>query len=140
MLVVDADMVVEGQITLLGSARIDGRFRGVLVCTSIEVGPDGFVEGTLIAERLVVAGQIIGIARARMVHLADTAIVEGEIYQERLSMDEAATLVGESRRDPGFEMPLAYREMQARERRIDDEFARMSAESRVRRTEEADNF
>jgi cytoskeletal protein CcmA (bactofilin family) len=138
MLVVDADTLLQGQLVLLGSARIDGRFEGGLVCASVEIGPDGFFEGTVIAEQLTVSGQIVGTARARHVHLSATAIVEGELHHERLSMDETATLVGESRRVTRFEMPSEYRTLVARERRVDDDFQRLSAESRVRRADEAD--
>jgi cytoskeletal protein CcmA (bactofilin family) len=138
MLIVEADMMVVGQLTLLGAARIDGRFEGSLVCRSIEVGPDGYVEGTLVAEDITIAGQLVGAGWGRRIHLAGTAIVEGELHQEQLSMDEKASLVGESRRQARFEMPAPYRNLLERERRAASEFEEMSAEARVRRAAEAD--
>jgi len=138
MLVVDADTVMEGQLTILGNVRIDGLFRGAVTCTSLEIGSDGVVEGNVIAERLIIAGQLIGIARARVVHLYGTAIVEGEVFQEKLSMDADASLLGESRRLKAFEMPHVYRSLEARERQLDEEIEQISTAARVRKADQAE--
>ncbi len=139
MLVVDADTILEGELTVLGTVRIDGLFRGQLSCTSLELGIDGVIEGTVMAERLIVAGQIIGVARARVVHLYATAILEGELHQEKLSMDDEATLIGESRRLKVFNMPPAYLGLVAREQQLDAEIDRIETEARVRKADSADD-
>jgi cytoskeletal protein CcmA (bactofilin family) len=137
MLTIDADMVVQGTFHVLGTVRLEGRCDGLIVCTRLEVGIDGYLNGDLFAEELVVAGQIVGRMHARHVHLLSGAIVEGELIHERLQMDEAATLVGESRRHRALQMPPEFIQMQARSRSADDDFRNLETESRVRRVEEA---
>ena len=139
MLVVDIDTVMEGELTVLGNVRIDGVFRGQLSCTSLELGVDGVIEGSVMAERLIVAGQIIGVARARVVHLYGTAILEGELHQEKLSMDDDAALLGESRRLKVFDMPPAYQGLIAREQQLDAEIDRIEIEARVRKADEVED-
>jgi hypothetical protein len=139
MLLIEAEMVLQGHMTFLGPCRIEGRLQGSIVCTSIEVGPYAMVEGTLVAEEtLSISGQLIGVGWAKRIQLAGTAIVEGELHQEQLTMDEHATLVGESRREPGFAMPAPYVALQERQRQAQSELDSLTAESRARREAEAD--
>lgn len=137
MLIVDADTVLEGELTVLGAVRVDGLFRGRIYCTSLEIGVDGVIEGSIMTERLIVGGQIVGSAKARVVHLHATAIVEGELHQEKLSMDGDAALFGDSRRLKAFDMPAAYLGLVERERQIDAEIDRIETEARVRKADEA---
>jgi cytoskeletal protein CcmA (bactofilin family) len=133
MLVIDADMIVNGQLTVVGTVRLDGRFDGDIVCSRLEIGSDGYLFGTAVAHEVVVAGQIVGRVQARKIHLIKSAIVEGELQHEQLQMDETATLVGESRRYSRLEMPAVYRDLEVRARQADDDFKMLETESRVRR-------
>jgi cytoskeletal protein CcmA (bactofilin family) len=137
MLIIEADMVVQGQLTIVGTVRLDGRYEGTIVCSRLEIGPDGYLLGDAVADELMVAGQIVGSVRARRVHLAATAIVEGELNHTELQMDEAAALVGESRRHKILEMPPVFQDLVARARFAEDDFRRLETEHRVRRAEEA---
>ena len=137
MLIIEADMAVEGQLTVIGTVRLEGRFEGTLVCSRLEIGTDGYLLGHVTAGEILVAGQIVGTAQARTIHLAATAIVEGELRHEQLRMDEAAMLVGESRRHARLDMPAAYLTLESKARHAEDDFQRLETESRVKRTEEA---
>jgi cytoskeletal protein CcmA (bactofilin family) len=137
MLTIEADMALDGQLTVLGIVRLEGRFDGTIVCTRLEIGSDGYLFGRAIAHELVVAGQIVGSVQARRIHLTGTAIVEGEVVHELLQMDETATLVGESRRHSGLAMPQSYAALETRARVDDADFRDLEMESRVRRAAEA---
>jgi cytoskeletal protein CcmA (bactofilin family) len=137
MMTIDADTMVQGQFHVLGTVRLEGRCDGSIVCTRLEIGVDGYLHGTAFAEELSVDGQIVGTVHARQVHLKSGAIVEGELVHEKLRMDEAATLVGESRRLHSLEMPHAYRQLAARTLDADDDIRSLEIQSRVRRVEEA---
>ena len=139
MLIIESDMVVQGQLTIVGTVQLEGRFEGMIVCSRLEVGPDGYLLGQAIAGELVVSGQVVGTIVARQVHLTGSAIVEGEVKHEQLRMDEAATLVGESRRQQRLEMPPAFLALEARARQTEDDFRKLETESRVRRAAEAVN-
>lgn len=139
MLIIESDMVVQGQLTIVGTVQLEGRFEGTIVCSRLEIGPDGYLLGQGIAGEVVVAGQIVGSLVARQIHLKNSSIVEGELKHEQLQMDEAATLVGESRRHARLEMPQAYLTLVDRARQTEDDFRRLETESRVRRAADAVN-
>ena len=137
VLIIESDMIVQGQLTIVGTVRLEGRFDGALVCTRLEIGTDGYLMGQVVTGELVVAGQIVGQIRARLADLKPTAIVEGQLWHEQLRMDAAATLVGESRRQSYLDMPPEFLALEARVRQTEDDFRRLETESRVRWAEEA---
>lgn len=137
MLIIEADMMVQGQLTIVGNVLLEGRFEGTLVCSRLEIGSDGYLTGHAVTNELIVAGQIVGSACARTVHLLGTAIVEGELRHEQLRMDLSATLVGESRRHQRLDMPAAFLDLEARAKSADADFRNLEMESRSRRADEA---
>lgn len=137
MLIIGSDMVTQGQLTIVGTVHLQGRFEGTLICSRLEIGVDGFLLGHAVTHDLIVGGQIVGSAHARHVHLLDTAIVEGELRHEMLRMDEAATLVGESRRHQRLDMPTAFLALEARALHTEADFRSLEIESRLRRADEA---
>lgn len=139
MLIIEADMVVQGELTIIGTVIVEGRFEGTLVCSRLEIGIDGYVLGRAIAGEIDVAGQVVGAVQAREVYLRDTALVEGEVKHEQLRMDEQATLVGESKRHARLEMPPAFIALETRARMAESDFRNLETASRVRYAEEALN-
>lgn len=137
MMTLDADMAAQGRLVVLGAVRLEGRFEGTIVCSKLEIGPDGYLFGNAITQELLVAGQLVGTVRAQRVYLTGSAILEGELSYETLRMDETATLVGESRRQGSLEMPAEYVAMATRARQTNEEFVNLEVESRVRRVAEA---
>jgi cytoskeletal protein CcmA (bactofilin family) len=137
MLTIEADMIVQGDLLILGTVRLEGRFEGTIMCNRLEIGVDGYVEGRVFTEQLTLAGQIVGLAHARVVHLLAGAILEGELVHEQLRMDEAATLVGESRRHKGLGMPSEFSALQAKSKRFEDDFRNLETAHRVKRADEA---
>ena len=139
MLIIEADMVVQGQLTIVGTVLIEGRFEGTLVCSRLEIGVDGYVLGRAIAGEIDVAGQIVGEVISREVYLRGTALIEGEVKHEQLRMDESAALVGESKRHARLEMPPAFLALESRARMAESDFRNLETSSRVRRAQEALN-
>ncbi len=139
MLIIEADMVVQGQLTIVGTVLIEGRFEGTLVCSRLEIGVDGYVLGRAIAGEIDVAGQIVGEVIAREVYLRGTALIEGEVKHEQLRMDESAALVGESKRHARLEMPPAFLALESRARMAESDFRNLETSSRVRHAQEALN-
>jgi len=138
MVVIEADMATQGRLVVLGAVRLEGRYEGTIICSRLEVGPDGYLMGSVMTQDLRLEGQIIGTVRATRVHLLDSAILEGELYHETLQMEGAATLVGESRRQKSLEMPEEFTAMQVRATRIDEDFRNFEVEHRVRRADDAE--
>ena len=139
MLIIEADMVVQGQLTIVGTVLVEGRFEGTLVCSRLEIGVDGYLHGRAIAGEIDVAGQVVGEVMARDVYLRGTALIEGEVKHEQLRMDESAALVGESKRQSRLEMPPAFVALETRARMAESDFRNLETANRVRHAQEALN-
>jgi len=85
-----------GEISVNGSARIDGDFEGSIVATeSIIVGKCGVVRAVVQARVMVVAGAVAGNLRAHdRVELHAGARVDGDIETRTLIVDEGVTFNG----------------------------------------------
>jgi cytoskeletal protein CcmA (bactofilin family) len=85
-----------GDISINGSARIDGDFEGSIVATeSIIVGKCGVVRADVQARDMVVAGAVAGNLRAHdRVELHAGARVDGDIETRTLIVDEGVTFNG----------------------------------------------
>ena len=79
MLTIDADMAVQGQLVVLGTVRLEGRFDGAIICSRLEIGPDGYLFGSVVTEDLRVEGQVVGTVRAIRVHLTGSALLEDRL-------------------------------------------------------------
>lgn len=137
MVIIEPNTVMRGDLTILGTVALDGRFEGRIVCSRLEIGADGYLLGDVVAGDIVVKGQIIGSVSAERVLLRNSALVEGELAHVELSMEEDATLVGHSRRQSRVDMPAAYRELGERARRTEEELQQIETESRIRQADEA---
>ena len=109
-----AGSVMQGHLVSAGSIKLDGWFEGDIVCTELEIGPDGYLLGRVIARKLEVSGQIVGNVTAGDAHLLDGAFIEGDLRHVRLALDAGATLSGKSLRILGVHMPDHYLVLEAR--------------------------
>jgi hypothetical protein len=105
---------MQGQLVSAGSIKLDGWFEGDIVCTQLEIGPDGYLLGKVIARELTVAGQIVGNVTAGEVRLLNGAFIEGDVRHVRLALEAGATLSGKSLRILGVHMPSHYLALEAR--------------------------
>lgn len=85
-----------GDISINGSARIDGDFEGSIVATeSIIIGKCGVVRADVQARDMVVAGAVAGNLKAHdRVELHAGARVDGDIETRTLIVDEGVTFNG----------------------------------------------
>lgn len=85
-----------GLLAFRGDVRVDGEMEGRVVANgTLWVGETGLVRADIQAERLVVAGTVIGevVARERIELLA-TANVEGDLHAPRIALEEGSFLRG----------------------------------------------
>ena len=94
--IISKDATLRGAIEAEGTIRVDGRFEGeVSTASDLVVGEGGFVQGTVTAKNVVVAGQLQGKIEARgKLELLPTANVQGEIKMTLLVVEEGAFLQG----------------------------------------------
>ncbi len=111
---IGSQMHIAGRIVCETAARIFGRIEGELRAADVLVGSgahvrgellgtdfvieDGaLIEGTVRGREVTVHGSLKGTIRATEVKLLGCAAVEGEIFHQRLSMEEQTQFEGTSR-------------------------------------------
>jgi len=91
-------ITVVGRVFGEGTVEVFGRIEGKLSASAISIYEGARVEGDLVAEDLIIAGEVKGTIHADRVRLNSTAVVEGDIFHRTLSIEENAHFDGSSKR------------------------------------------
>ena len=92
-----ASLKIEGQVIADGFVRVHGKINGDLQCTSLVIGPNAEITGSVSADSVVVDGRVEGPIRGDDVVLKSQAHVLGDIYHTSLSMEKGAVFDGRSK-------------------------------------------
>lgn len=92
--IIAADVQIEGNVKTAGELQLDGAITGDLVCGGVVMGESGAVNGTISADSVTIRGKVTGQIRAKSVRLEKSAVVEGDVYHESLSVEAGARLTG----------------------------------------------
>jgi cytoskeletal protein CcmA (bactofilin family) len=98
------DLTVTGDVTSNGEIHVDGHVHGDIHCGSLVLSESSEIEGSVIAENVVIRGRLIGSVRALWVTLQSTSHVEGDLLHKSLAVEQGAYFEGKSHRS---EDPLA---------------------------------
>lgn len=88
---------VSGEISGSENLTVDGTVEGVIRLDGacLTVRPEGHVSATIIAQDVVVLGRVEGEIRASgLLQLRGSAVVQGDVFAARLSIEDGATLRG----------------------------------------------
>jgi cytoskeletal protein CcmA (bactofilin family) len=96
--VIDAALVITGNLESERDVQLDGELRGDITCSQLIISRDATLLGNVVADEVVVRGKVKGIIRAGQVMLQDTARVESEIFHKSLIVEQGALFDGESHR------------------------------------------
>lgn len=113
MLTVDTQAPMRGRLIAAGRLVLNSWFEGDIYCSRLEIGPDGYIRGTVVAREVVTEGQIVGSVHAGTVHLLAGAFVEGDICHTALTLDRGATLSGRALRFPAIQYPIDFLNVEA---------------------------
>ena len=105
--------IIEGNLTLQHSLRIDGKLIGNVKSTdSIIIGKDGEVEGEVEVKNAVIGGKIKGkIVASGKVTLETTSVFNGQLKANKLVIDEGSIFDGTSQMGDGnFEKTVVKKE------------------------------
>jgi cytoskeletal protein CcmA (bactofilin family) len=91
------DLTVTGNVTSKGELHLNGRVQGDVRCVALVLGENGQLEGSLVAEDVMIRGRVIGSVRALRVMLQSQAHVEGNLFHKSLSIEQGTHFEGESR-------------------------------------------
>jgi cytoskeletal protein CcmA (bactofilin family) len=93
--IISQEMVITGEISFSGKARIDGTLEGNLTGEYLILSEVGKIKGDLQLESLVCHGQIEGNIYAKVVTIHATAAIKGKLIADSLTVEPGALLSGE---------------------------------------------
>ena len=96
-----------GELASAGELQLDGHFEGRVRCHQLTIGESGALAGEAEAEIAVIKGRFAGQLVARSIRVAETAHVEGDIYQDNIAIEAGATIRGRLLAREGREAPTA---------------------------------
>lgn len=87
-------LAVTGDIVGDGELLVEGRLVGSIRCKALTIGEGGSVQGRIVADSVLVKGEVEGEVEAEQVTLAKTARVIGDVRHAVLAVDAGAVVEG----------------------------------------------
>lgn len=108
--IVGKGTVVEGDLKVQNSLRVDGKVNGKITATeTVVVGREGEVTGAIRSKHVMLAGRVHGnVTASGKVLLESKAMINGDIKASRLVVDEGALLNGKCCMKEGGELGLKH--------------------------------
>ena len=97
------DLTITGNIISQGEIQVNGNVQGDIHCSSLVVGEDAEISGSVVADDVVVRGRLVGSIRGQRLSLQNSCHVEADISHKSLVIEQGAFFEGKSRRadEPG---------------------------------------
>ena len=90
------DLTITGNVSSKGELHLDGQVQGDIRCVALVVGENAQLEGNVVAEYVIVRGQLKGSVRALTVTLEAKSHVEGDLFHKSLSLEQGTHFEGNS--------------------------------------------
>lgn len=92
--ILSAGLTVNGDLSSEGEVQIDCLVNGDVTAVRLAIGENAKVVGEVVADHVLIRGEVVGRIRARSVELDKTAKVRGDIWHELLSIAAGAKVEG----------------------------------------------
>ena len=92
--VIGADVTIRGDISASADLHVDGTIEGDIACASLVQGETSRIEGMVEAERARLAGRTKGTITARELVILKTAVIEGDVHYDSLTIEQGAQVEG----------------------------------------------
>jgi cytoskeletal protein CcmA (bactofilin family) len=96
--VIGTDLSITGNLESKGEIQVEGEVQGDVNAARIVVGERARLTGSLLADDIVVRGNVAGSIRGNNVTLQANSRVEGDIFHRSLAIEQGAFFEGKSRR------------------------------------------
>ena len=96
--IISKELVVHGDLASEGDIQIDGTVKGDVRTAKVTIGEGGSVQGTIVADNVVIAGAVTGEVRSRTVALVPSARVQADISVDSLAIEAGARFEGSCKR------------------------------------------
>ncbi|HYB19577.1 MAG TPA: polymer-forming cytoskeletal protein [Thermodesulfobacteriota bacterium] len=85
----------QGEFTVKGTLRVDGRVDGRVNADCVVLSETGFIKGEVIARKIIIGGKIEGILRAQeILEIKATGKILGEIFTNKICVTEGGEFNG----------------------------------------------
>ena len=88
-------LTITGNVTSKGAIHLDGQVQGDVHCVALVLGENAQLEGSVVAEDVMVRGRLIGSVRALRVTLQSKSHVEGNFFHKSFSIEQDTHFEGE---------------------------------------------
>ncbi len=96
--IISKELTVRGDLASEGDIQIDGTVEGDVRTAKVTIGEGGSVNGTIVADNVVIAGAVTGEVRSKTVALVPGARVKADISVDSLAIAAGARFEGTCRR------------------------------------------
>jgi cytoskeletal protein CcmA (bactofilin family) len=96
--VIGADLTITGNLESRGEIQIEGEVQGDVLAGRIVVGERARITGALIADEIIIRGNVQGSIRGNSVTFQAASRVEGDVFHKSLAIEQGAFFEGKSRR------------------------------------------
>ena len=90
--VISDEITITGTVSSSGNLVVNGNVDGEISCESLEIGPTGFVSGTVKAGQCHLAGKLEGKLSARNVSITSTGNLNGRLSYGNLEVESGASI------------------------------------------------
>lgn len=88
------DLQIDGDLKTDGDIQLDGVVNGDVQTNVLTIGPDAVINGSIVADKVYVAGTVNGTITGRVVELSKSAKIIGDILHQSLAMEAGAHVEG----------------------------------------------
>lgn len=92
--VIGPDVSVKGDVSASADLHIDGTIEGDIKCASLVQGEGSQISGSVIAESARLSGKVSGTISARELTILKSAIIEGDVHYDALTIEQGAQVEG----------------------------------------------
>ena len=92
--VIGSDIVITGNIEASVDLHIEGRVEGDVRCATLVLGDSSTLKGNVYADRVRIAGTVIGAVETKDLAIEATARVNGDVTYERLRVASGGLIEG----------------------------------------------
>jgi cytoskeletal protein CcmA (bactofilin family) len=90
------ELTITGNVSSTGELHVNGRIQGDVHCVALVLGENAQIDGSVVAEDVMIRGRLIGSVRALRVMLQSPSHVEGNLFYKSLSIEQGTYFEGES--------------------------------------------
>jgi cytoskeletal protein CcmA (bactofilin family) len=96
--VIGSDLFIVGNLESSGEVQIEGEIHGDVHAGRIVIRGQANVTGELVANEVVIGGNVSGSIRGNSVTFQSAAHIEGDVFHKTLAVEQGAYFEGKSRR------------------------------------------